>query len=82
MMLSEMVGKVYYTGQVTLVKDANGGTTERELARVTIEIGGQVRKELVALAKGDVNGGKGLLSIDLESDKDFQLVEIFRKKRR
>ena len=49
MMPSEMVGKAYYTGQVTLVKDANGGTTERELARVTIEIGGQVRKELVAL---------------------------------
>ena len=82
MMPSEMVGEAYYTGQVTLVKDANGGTTERELARVTIEIGGQVRKELVALAKGDVNGEKGLLSIDLESDKDFQLVELFRKKRK
>ena len=64
MMPSEMVGEAYYTGQVTLVKDANGGTTERELARVTFEIGGQVRKELVALAKRDVNGGKGLLSID------------------
>ena len=54
------------------------GTTERELARVTIEIGGQARKELVALAKEDVNCGKGLLSIDLESDKDFQLVELCR----
>ena len=81
-MPSEMVGKAYYTGQVTLVKDANGGTTERELASITIEIGGQVRKELVALAKGDVDGGKGLLSIDLENDKDFQLVELCRKKRK
>ena len=81
-MPSEMVGKAYYTGQVTLVKDANGGTTERELASITIEIGGQVRKELVALANGDVDGGKRLLSIDLENDKDFQLVELCRKKRK
>ena len=39
MMQSGMVGKAYYTGQVILVKNANGGTTETELARVTIEIG-------------------------------------------
>ena len=60
MMPSGMVGKAYYTGQVILVKNANGGTTETELARVTIVIGGQVRKELVTLAKGDVNGGNGM----------------------
>ena len=41
-----------------------------------------MRKELVALAKGDVNGGKGLLSIDLESDKNFQLVELCSKKKK
>ena len=56
--------------EVTLVKDADGGITERDLARVAIEIGGQVRDKLVALAKGDVNGRNGLLSIDLENDKE------------
>ena len=56
--------------EVTLVKDADGGITERDLARVVIEIGSQVRDKLVALAKGDVNGRNGLLSIDLENDKE------------
>ena len=29
-----------------------------------------------------MNGGEGLLSIDLENDKDFQLIEVCRKKRK
>ena len=57
--------------KVTLVKDAYGGATiERDMARISLEIGGQVRNELVALAKGEVNGRKGLLLIDLENDKE------------